>query len=311
MPADGRLARLGGPLPVAAAVSLGLHGAAIAAAILLWRPAPGPQIAAISVELVTPQDMPAPALVRAREALSVPPPAAAELGAVAKADTAIAPPESVSPVREPRHAEAVRRPRGLEMLGQPKTKSVEPARPAAAASSPAAPPPARAQWRPEVSLELARPAPAAGSATAKPPPARAQWRPEVSLELARPAPAAGPAAAKPMTAGPAAAKPMTAVRAVTPVRKAPRFAGAGLANPAPRYPYLARRRGQEGRVILRVLVSALGDAKAVSIRRSSGYRLLDEAALTAVSAWRFVPASDAERPVAGALDVPIWFRLTQ
>ena len=114
-----------------------------------------------------------------------------------------------------------------------------------------------------------------------------------------------------MTAGPAAAKPMMAVRAVTPVRKAPRFAGAGLANPAPRYPYLARRRGQEGRVILRVLVSALGDAKAVSIRRSSGYRLLDEAALTAVSAWRFVPASDAERPVAGALDVPIWFRLTQ
>lgn len=90
----------------------------------------------------------------------------------------------------------------------------------------------------------------------------------------------------------------------------PRFGGAELSNPPPRYPYLARRRGQEGRVLLRVRVSSAGDAAAVSIRRSSGYRLLDDAAVEAVREWRFVPASRGESPVAGTVDVPITFKLT-
>lgn len=91
---------------------------------------------------------------------------------------------------------------------------------------------------------------------------------------------------------------------------APRFGGAGLSNPPPRYPYLARRRGQEGRVLLRVRVSSAGNAAAVSIRRSSGYRLLDDAAVEAVREWRFVPASRGGSPVAGAVDVPVSFKLT-
>ena len=109
----------------------------------------------------------------------------------------------------------------------------------------------------------------------------------------------------------ALAKPKTTEIAVTPVFKLPRSQGAGLANTLPRYPYLARRRGQEGQVLLRVLVSAAGVAKAISIRRSSGYRLLDEAALKAVRTWRFVPAQKAGNTVSGALDVPVWFRLTE
>lgn len=90
----------------------------------------------------------------------------------------------------------------------------------------------------------------------------------------------------------------------------PRFGVSGLSNPPPRYPYLARRQGQEGRVVLRVRVSARGDAKAVAIQRSSGYRLLDEAALEAVRKWRFVPASRGGSKVPAPVDVPISFKLT-
>ncbi len=90
----------------------------------------------------------------------------------------------------------------------------------------------------------------------------------------------------------------------------PRYAGGGLSNAAPRYPYLARRRGQEGRVVVRVQVSAAGDAAAVSIRRSSGYRLLDEAAVKAVKTWRFAPAKRGGFSVAGSVDVPVSFKLT-
>ena len=90
----------------------------------------------------------------------------------------------------------------------------------------------------------------------------------------------------------------------------PRYAGGSLLNAPPRYPYLARRRSQEGRVVLRIQVSAGGDAAAVRIRQSSGYRLLDDAAVEAVKTWRFVPASRGGNPVAGSVDVPVSFKLT-
>ena len=91
---------------------------------------------------------------------------------------------------------------------------------------------------------------------------------------------------------------------------APRYAGGGIANPPPRYPYMARRRGKEGQVLLRVRVTADGNAATVRVRRSSGYPLLDAAAATAVRSWRFHPASRGGRPVAGAVDVPVAFTLT-
>jgi protein TonB len=89
----------------------------------------------------------------------------------------------------------------------------------------------------------------------------------------------------------------------------PRYAGGGLSNASPRYPYLARRRGLEGRVVLRVRVSAAGNAAAVRVRQSTGYRLLDDAAVEAVETWRFVPASQGGIAVAGSVDVPVTFRL--
>lgn len=57
----------------------------------------------------------------------------------------------------------------------------------------------------------------------------------------------------------------------------------------PSYPALSRRKGEEGRVVLNVLVKADGTAGAVSVKRSSGFPRLDDAASNAVRVWRFEP----------------------
>ena len=66
---------------------------------------------------------------------------------------------------------------------------------------------------------------------------------------------------------------------------------ATIAAPAPPYPRQAMARNVEGTVGLRIHVDAGGNPIEVSIERSSGSALLDQAALKQVKArWRFVPA---------------------
>ena len=90
-----------------------------------------------------------------------------------------------------------------------------------------------------------------------------------------------------------------------------RFDADYLLNPAPPYPPMSRRMGEEGRVILRVRVSAAGKAEQVDIRTSSGSARLDESARKTVRAWRFVPAKRGGIPVDSWVLVPIHFRLEQ
>ncbi|WP_150125137.1 energy transducer TonB [Aquaspirillum sp. LM1] len=90
---------------------------------------------------------------------------------------------------------------------------------------------------------------------------------------------------------------------------APRFDAAYLNNPAPAYPAVSRRLGEEGRVLLAVQVDADGAPRQVRIARSSGYPRLDAAAQAAVEKWRFVPARQGEHSVAASVNVPIHFRL--
>ncbi|MCC6134490.1 MAG: TonB family protein [Candidatus Contendobacter sp.] len=80
-------------------------------------------------------------------------------------------------------------------------------------------------------------------------------------------------------------------------------------NPKPTYPAFARRLGHEGRVIIRVRVLPTGIVGAADIARSSGYAVLDEAALTTIKRWRFRPAQQSGQTVGATLDVPISFRL--
>jgi protein TonB len=80
-------------------------------------------------------------------------------------------------------------------------------------------------------------------------------------------------------------------------------------NPPPPYPALARRRGQQGLVRLSVLVTPGGEAAHVSIRHSSGFPLLDEAAQRAVRRWQFEPARRGALPVQSEIEVPVQFTL--
>lgn len=82
-----------------------------------------------------------------------------------------------------------------------------------------------------------------------------------------------------------------------------------LNNPAPTYPELARQKGWEGRAIVRVEVSPAGYATKVTIARSSGFGVLDQAALRAVKKWRFQPRTIAGQPAPGLVEVPVNFGL--
>jgi protein TonB len=97
--------------------------------------------------------------------------------------------------------------------------------------------------------------------------------------------------------------------APAPVLTQPSFSADYLQNPAPRYPPLARRMRQEGKVVLRVLVDTGGGASQIEVRNSSGSDVLDEAALEAVKLWRFVPARRGDQPIAAWVLVPITFTL--
>lgn len=87
----------------------------------------------------------------------------------------------------------------------------------------------------------------------------------------------------------------------------------GLAgvNPPPPYPDTARRNGWEGLVLLIVKVSPDGRAKAVEVKESSGYDILDKSASDTIAKWLFQPARQNDIPVEGVVEVPIRFKLKQ
>jgi periplasmic protein TonB len=95
---------------------------------------------------------------------------------------------------------------------------------------------------------------------------------------------------------------------VVPIVEA-RYDAAYLDNPKPSYPVMARRQGLQGRVLLRVLVSAAGRPEKVELKQTSGSNALDRSALDAVSQWRFVPARQGEKAVDAWIVVPIIFTL--
>ncbi len=116
-------------------------------------------------------------------------------------------------------------------------------------------------------------------------------------------PLAIPAAANPV----AETAPVTATPASGPVE-------AGqlqyLSSPAPGYPVAALRAGQQGTVLLRVLVGTDGRAAEVSVQTSSGHRVLDLTARSQVLRnWRFQPAMRSGQAVQAYGLVPVSFSL--
>ena len=80
-------------------------------------------------------------------------------------------------------------------------------------------------------------------------------------------------------------------------------------NPKPVYPAIATSRGWEGDVLLRVKVTADGRSEGVTVHQSSGHKVLDESAISAVQKWRFIPAKRGNTAVACTVIVPIAFTL--
>jgi len=80
-------------------------------------------------------------------------------------------------------------------------------------------------------------------------------------------------------------------------------------NRIPDYPQMSRRLGEQGAVVLRVMISPDGRAGEIQLSKSSGYSRLDRAAIEAVREWRFVPALKGGRPVAAWYEWRWEFRL--
>jgi protein TonB len=125
-----------------------------------------------------------------------------------------------------------------------------------------------------------------------------------------PPPATGWVAPVPRTEpAPVAAAPAPSAPLAPPRILPPSLDAAYLQNPPPAYPLMSKRRGEQGTVVLRVLVDAEGGAERVQVRTSSGHERLDQAAHDAVHRWRFVPARQGERAVAAWVLVPITFAM--
>jgi protein TonB len=132
-------------------------------------------------------------------------------------------------------------------------------------------------------------------------------RPLKRAQLPRPHPQASPAPTRPQTPAPeqptvAAAVPAMTVSTVS--RKVEY-----LYNPPPDYPPRARRLGLEGEVLVRTKVLPNGECGELVLGQSSGYALLDQAALEAVRTWRFRPARRGDEEIVSWVEIPVRFRL--
>lgn len=90
----------------------------------------------------------------------------------------------------------------------------------------------------------------------------------------------------------------------------PHANAAYLRNPPPEYPKRLLKRRVEGSVLVSAQVQDNGHCNQVLLKESSGFRLFDEAALSAVREWRFIPARKGTQTVTAWVDVPIEFRIT-
>lgn len=160
------------------------------------------------------------------------------------------------------------------------------------------------------------PPPPAPQPTPKPQPVVRQTpRPQptpLPVAVADPAPSdhapivPAPVPTAPAEPSPAQAKP---VEPAVPAVQLPSSTADYLNNPAPAYPPLSRRLGEQGRVVVRVLIGTDGTASQAEIRSSSGFERLDQAALQTVLKWRYVPGKRAGVPEAMWFNVPINFVL--
>jgi protein TonB len=82
-----------------------------------------------------------------------------------------------------------------------------------------------------------------------------------------------------------------------------------LHNPPPDYPRMSKRLGEQGKVVLKVLIGTDGAPQKVELVTSSGFERLDKSALDAAMRWRYVPGKRGGVAEAMWYQVPIQFTL--
>ena len=80
---------------------------------------------------------------------------------------------------------------------------------------------------------------------------------------------------------------------------------------SPEYPEDLRKKGIEGKVVLKVLVDTTGKVKEVMIARSSGYTALDSSAVKAVKKFEFRPAVSNGKKISSWVTIPFVFKLAK
>lgn len=152
-------------------------------------------------------------------------------------------------------------------------------------------------------------------------PAPAEAPPAAQTPPAEPAPTQTAAPASPTTAPPAPEQPPAPPRE----QQAPQFSLGSIAsdtnalvtgdlmvppsvdpkfhNRKPSYPRESALRSEHGAVLLQIHVSPEGLVSGVDVAKSSGFRLLDDAARDAVLTWHFLPAVKNGQPV--PFDMPL------
>jgi protein TonB len=142
-------------------------------------------------------------------------------------------------------------------------------------------------------------------------PQKPKVKPKPVEDIVEPPPTPQPTSAAesnaPVSSAPVAAPPAPPVEE----KVTQPHAGADyLNNPAPEYPEVAMERGWEGRVLMKVHVQPDGKPDEISVIQSSGKKVLDDAAVSTVKKWSFVPAKRGDTPIAGWVTVPITFNLS-
>lgn len=150
-------------------------------------------------------------------------------------------------------------------------------------------------------------APPSERAVTAPPPAPPETVSERVEPVAEPLPFESPGPASPPIAAvpPAPAAPPAPAQPVV----LPRSDAAHLNNPAPAYPSMSRRMGEQGQVQLDVYILPDGSVGEIKLRRSSGHARLDQAALDAVRHWRYQPARRGDQPIPWWYVQPVLFTL--
>lgn len=79
----------------------------------------------------------------------------------------------------------------------------------------------------------------------------------------------------------------------------------------PKYPRKARTEGWEGTTVLKVRVDRGGRPGLIAVDRSSGFEVLDRAAVRAMRRWEFHPARNGRGTIASWVKVPVSFRIEE